>query len=321
MSENLFIPLFTAALWLMVRHGKLRDAECVCAGFLVGLGSLTRSVLVGFAPAGAIWLLATGEKRRSLYFLLGALVTIVPWSARNSLYHGRFVLIDTFSGYNFLVGNNPEATGRQYLPIEGPERSAVGGERRDDAEISSEGYRKGIEFIIEDPLRFFALGLRKTGYFFGPEGRELFWAYSKNYFGEVPRVALIPSAVAIVAAFPLLCLAAISGLLFKKNIPGRASRDWAFLLFVVAYFTAAHFVTFGESRFHLPLVPIFALFASRLKQSAADVAQDAPGRARLLLFAAFVWLLLLNTFSRLNEDWHKISAVLGPDGNAAKIDY
>lgn len=321
MSENLFIPLLAAALWLLVRRGKRRDSECACAGLLIGLGALTRSVLAGFPPLVAVWLWAGGERRRALLFLVGSLVVIAPWAARSSRYHGRFVLIDTFSGYNFFVGNNPNATGRQYLPLAEPAAPEAGMPRKDNAEISAEGYWEGMKFIAGNPLRFLELGVRKTGYFLAPEGRELFWGYSKNCFGEVTRAALIPAAIALIAAFPLLCFAAISGLLLRRDPSGRMNREWTPLVLVAAYFIAAHFLTFGESRFHLPLVPVLAIFAGRLAWRPAEGAREALGRARLLVFAVLVWLLLLNTFGRLSEDWERISAILGPGGNITDIEY
>ena len=113
MSENLFIFLLTASLLLLLGTAQRRVGSCFAAGVLLGLACLTRSVLVGFVPLTALWLMGRRERIAALVCMLGALCAITPWTARNWHYYQRFVLIDSYGGYNFLIGNNPDATGRQ----------------------------------------------------------------------------------------------------------------------------------------------------------------------------------------------------------------
>jgi 4-amino-4-deoxy-L-arabinose transferase-like glycosyltransferase len=317
MSENLFIPLFVVALWLLIRGGQYRGAECLCAGVLIGLGTLTRSVLVAFPLVAALWLQQTNGRKNALWCILGTLLIIAPWAMRNAGYHRRFVLIDTFSGYNFLVGNNPRATGRQYLPVTDAPAQPPGAALKDDADVAAEGYREGMKFIARNPACFIVLGARKTGYLYDLEIRELAWGYSKNYFGAVPLGVLIPAAIIVAASFPLLCLCALCGLLLRCPPAGDARNGWGLLLLVIAYFTAAHFITFGESRFHLPLVPLFAILAGRL----AWPAPLAPRRWRILVFIILVSLLSLNWVLRLAEDWGRVTTVFRPGGNTAEVEY
>ncbi|MDD5556093.1 MAG: glycosyltransferase family 39 protein [bacterium] len=315
MSENLFIPILAAAVLLLLA-GSRRPAACLAAGVLIGLGTLTRSVLAAFPLAAAGWLIARGERREALLCLFGALLVVAPWSCRASRHHGRFVLVDTFSGYNFLVGNNPRATGRQYLPYADAPVQRPDGAPPDDAAVSAEGYRAGLRFIARNPACFLLLGARKVGYLYGPEIRELAWGYSRGAFGPLPRRVLVPVAAATVAAFPVLCVLALAGLLLRGTPPDR-SGGRGLLLLVVAYFTAAHFLTFGESRFHLPFVPALCLLAALL------VLRPAAGgrRRRPLLFAILVLLLSLNWTLRLAEDGGRLTAALGPGGDTSEIDY
>ncbi|MEI6633857.1 MAG: glycosyltransferase family 39 protein [Chlamydiota bacterium] len=328
MSENLFIFLFTGALWLLARDRAPDPGTCAAAGALLGLACLTRSVLAGFIPLAAIWLRLRGERRGGALCLVSAFILLAPWTVRNCLYYRQFVPLDTYGGYNFLIGNNPDANGRQEPALLGK----LGGtywkewrlDRGDGAppeiivcpEGSAAGYRAGMRFIAAHPGGFLRLGIRKFGYLCGPEVRELSWGYSINFFGAVPRAALLPATAAIIAGFPILSLLALGGICFGGAGPREARGGWALLGIAALYFSAAHFLTFGESRFHLPLVPVLAVFAGRLA---------CPGlrrsTVRLAAFAAVAALLLLDWSVRTGEDWGRIQTVLGPGGNTARLDY
>jgi uncharacterized membrane protein YozB (DUF420 family) len=57
-------------------------------------------------------------------------------------------------------------------------------------------------------------------------------------------------------AYILLILAAITGFVCAPD------DHWKLLLGgFIAYFTFVHMVVFGDARFHLPLIPLFALYA------------------------------------------------------------
>ena len=328
MSENLFIFLFTGALWLLARDRAPAPGTYAAAGALLGLACLTRSVLVGFIPLVAIWLWLRGERRGGALCLVSALVVLAPWTARNCLCYRQFVPLDTYGGYNFLIGNNPDANGRQELPVLDRLGETYWKEWRLDRgdgahpeiivchEGSAAGYRAGIRFIAAHPGRFLRLGIKKLGYLYGPEIRELSWGYSMEFFGGVPRALLIPAAVAIIAGFPLLALLALGGVCFGVAGPREARGGWALLGIAALYFSAAHFLTFGESRFHLPLVPVLAVFAGRLV---------CPGTrasaVRLAAFAAVAALLILDWSVRTGEDWGRIHTVLGQGGNTVHLDY
>jgi 4-amino-4-deoxy-L-arabinose transferase-like glycosyltransferase len=325
MSENLFIFLLTASLLLLLGTSQRRVGSCFAAGVLIGLACLTRSVLVGFVPLSALWLIGRRERIAALVCMLGALCAITPWTVRNWHYYQRFVLIDSYGGYNFLIGNNPDATGRQDREIVTKLRETVWKRCRGDAHRAAVGYREGLRFIIAHPGRFLNLGITKMGYLYGPEIRELSWGYSRNFFGEVPRPLLIPAAAAVIAAFPLVAVFAIFGVCLRGVGPGGWRGAGGLLILAVFYFSVAHFLTFGESRFHLPLVPIFAVFAGSLARRDEKPVMESPheGRvaARIIVSAVLLTLLSLNWAVRLGEDWVRLGRVLGPGGNTASLNY
>jgi 4-amino-4-deoxy-L-arabinose transferase-like glycosyltransferase len=325
MSENLFIFLLAASLWLLLGTAQNRTSSCFTAGVLLGLACLTRSVLVGFIPLAALWLMGRRGRIAALLCMLGAVCTITPWTVRNGHFYRRFVLIDSYGGYNFLIGNNPEATGRQDREVVARLTETCWKTWKDDAHRAAVGYREGFRFIVTHPARFLHLGITKMGYLYGPEIRELSWGYSRNFFGEVPQPLLIPAAAAVIAAFPLIAVLAIFGLCLRGVAPPGWRGGGALLVLAVFYFSAAHFLTFGESRFHLPLVPVFAVFAGSLAQRDEKPVKEPPravwAAARIIIFAALLVLLSLNWAVRLGGDWVRLGRVLGPGGNTASLDY
>lgn len=323
MSENLFMFLFTASLLVLIKTSPpRRGLSCFAAGVLLGLACLTRSVLVGFVFVSALWLLIRRERMAALGIMLGALCAIAPWTARNWGYYHSIVPIDTYGGYNFLIGNNPDASGRQSRDVLVKLRQTVWKKYRDDAHRAAIGYKEGLNFIAANPRRFVDLGIRKMGYLYGPEIRELSWGYSRNFFGPAPRWLLVPVTAAVVAAFPILAVFALRGFCLRGVGIGGWRGGGGLLILAVLYFSAAHFITFGESRFHLPFVPALAVFAGSLFQRREAAAEDRPARiARTVIAAVLLVLLCINCSIRLGEDWARLGKVLGPGGNTAEVDY
>ena len=322
MSENLFMFLFTVSLLLVVGTERRRGLSCFAAGILLGLACLTRSVLVGFIPLSALWLAIRRERIAALCCLLGALCAIAPWTVRNWRYYHRIVPIDSYGGYNFLIGNNPDATGLQSREVVVKLRQTVWEKCRDDAHRAAIGYQERLRFIVANPGRFLDLGIRKMGYLYGPEIRELSWGYSRNFFGPVPSWLLIPVATAVIAAFPLIAVSALLGICLRGIGSGGWRGGGGLLILVVLYFSASHFITFGESRFHLPLVPALAVFAGSLARREEEATEECPACIpRIVIVAVLLVLLGLNCAIRLGEDWVRLGKALGPGGNITNLDY
>ncbi|MEJ2744196.1 MAG: hypothetical protein P8123_00670, partial [bacterium] len=330
MSENLFIFLFIASLFLLGAHysdrllktSQRRWLSCLMAGVLLGLACLTRSVLVGFIPLAALWLAIRRELMAALGVILGAICVITPWTVRNWHYYHRIVPIDSYGGYNFLIGNNPDAAGRQSREFVVKLRQTAWKKCTDDAHRAAIGYREGLGFIVENPRRFMGLGVRKMGYLYGPEVRELSWGYSRNFFGPVPRRLLVPVTTAVIAAFPLIAFFAIIGFYLHGIGIGGWRGGGGLLILAVLYLSLAHFISFGESRFHLPFVPILAIFAGSLAQRDDEEGEECRMRVpRIVIVAVLLVLLCFNCAIRLGEDWVRLGNILGPGGNTTNLDY
>jgi len=318
MSENLYVPLLLGvvlALQQIERRGGI--AWSAVAGALGALAALTRSAALMLAPAGALLMGPRGLKPRLARALIAAAMTVVliaPWTYRNIRFFGSFIPIDTNAGFNLMVGNNPRATGQLRLDIlRDLAREHLEG--KSELERHGAGVRVARDFVLGHPLQFLGLIPRKLGYLFGLEGRELLWAYSHTYFGAARPWVLRLCLIGVLAGFPLLFLSALLGFTLR---PDRV------IGLVVLYTAAVHAVSFGESRFHLPLVPLLAVLGAsgwlRIAREGWPAWRGVPGarRGAALLIgvaAAAHWILELAGY------WPRLQTLLAAGGHRAAFPY
>jgi 4-amino-4-deoxy-L-arabinose transferase-like glycosyltransferase len=249
-TEILFVTLFTAAILAAYRaweSGKNRDF--LLAGILLGLSALTRSVAFYFFPflAAAMVLGSVKPRRRTLGGLCitaaGLALVILPWTARNALVHGEFVLLDTKAGFNLYISNHP-AHNRSWMEEEFDseiQRPTVRGmtEPERDRLLRTEAFG----FIRDDPRRFLRLSTKKLYYLWSPfPGRLTDHAYRW---------------IKVLFLLPFLSLSA-AGMFLTR-------RSWRRLLPLYAvflYFSLVHLVLVGGPRFRLPADPFLILFAA-----------------------------------------------------------
>jgi 4-amino-4-deoxy-L-arabinose transferase-like glycosyltransferase len=113
MSEALFVPLVALTLWrLQVAWDGARSRDWMLAGLLLASAALTRSTILYFIPVVVLGLVLRrgfgGHTLRQVFALLGVFfLTVLPWTARNWLVHGEFLLLDSKAGTNLYQYNNP----------------------------------------------------------------------------------------------------------------------------------------------------------------------------------------------------------------------
>ncbi len=114
----LFILQLYAFLWLALRleeraHTDRGWVALVClAGAVLGLGTLTRPVLLIVGAGIALWILHRHPRRGTVLRLavvaLAAALPLGAWALRNEIALGHPVLVATNGGSNFWQGNNAE---------------------------------------------------------------------------------------------------------------------------------------------------------------------------------------------------------------------
>ena len=315
-TENpFFLLLLTSFLFLLLSIKEPTTFHFLLSGFFLGLTALTRSVILPFALA-AFCLLFFLHRKRALLSVLSFLLVITPWIVRNSLLHHKLTGIETSMGYNLYLGYHPKGNGSFVF---GPSLDLL--TILDDAERDRIGTQKAIEFIKAQPDRFIPLAFNRLGFFFGLEKRVLMYFYSNNIIGYIPRPLLLTIAAILLLPFVFISISAALGLSFLRRKPEHILLVLLFLGYILP-----HVFILSEDRFHLALVPYFAILAAQvwvngLAPLVVRWNESQMGKFLVLFAVVTVIMLIMNWNFELLRDADKIAQVLGPNGNQSYFPY
>lgn len=315
-TENPFFVLLLASfLFLLFSIEKPTFAPLLCSGFFLALTALTRSVILPFALA-AFGLLFYLHGKRAWLTVVSFTLVVTPWVVRNSLLHHKLTGIETSMGYNLYLGYHPEGNGSFYF---GPSLDLL--PILDDAERDRVGTEKALEFIQAQPERFIPLAVNRLGFFFGMEKRVLMYFYSNNILGFVPLPLLLTIAFLLLTPFLLIAPSAALGLTLLRWKP-----EHLLLVLLFALYITPHIFILAEDRFHLALVPYFAILAAQFWGNGLSAVsmrwrESQLGRVLVVFAVVSVCLLVLNWGLELQHDWDKIVQLLGPTGNTSYFNY
>ena len=322
-TENLFFLLLLGASSALLalsrqpsqsndvgRSQRLESALAVLAGVLLGMSALTRSVVLPFALLALFWIwLDLRRPRATVLAALALACTLVPWITRNSLLSDRLTGIETSMGYNLYLGYHPESTGTFTF---GPSLDLLS--ILDDRLREQVGTEEAVEFIRENPGRFPYLALRRLGHFFDLEWRAFMYFYDNGFLGALspPVLLLILNLLALPFAF-----VACSAVFGAASMP-RSAQTTLVMLLVVAYLLP-HVFILSEERFHLALIPFFAILAATAWAKPVDDLNAR--RMSLWLAAAGVALLILNWSAQIARTLPTLVQLIGAGGNRLYLPY
>ncbi len=311
-TENLFFLLVLAAVLAFLRAAEKPTAfNFLLSGFLLGLAALTRSIILAFGLLAILWIWFILKNRRgAILSLVALLVTITPWIIRNSLLAHKLTSIETSLGYNLYVGYSPQSTGTFTFGPSLDLMSILDDKTRDEV-----GTQKAIQFIEQDPARFPILAANRLGYFFDVEWRAFTYFYVNDFLGYIPPPLLI--LILVILGLPFVAVASSSAF-GAARLPWHPQTILLALLFIG--YLLPHVFILSEERFHLALIPFFAIVAANFWVNGFAAFKSRP---RILLWVALVvaLLLVLNWSLEIYHDWPVISQMLGPNGNQLYLPY
>jgi 4-amino-4-deoxy-L-arabinose transferase-like glycosyltransferase len=318
-TEGLFTLLLVGAL---VAARRTEAGRTVAAGVFTALAALTRSMGIALVPAIVAGNMLQGWRERrwrrpavaSALVVLAFVLTLVPWFRHTSRVSGGLML-DSASPYNVLVGNNPRATGQLEADDFGRITQTYLVGSVNEAEQNRRAMAHSWAWIKSNPRAWLRLVPVKVGNLYGLEGREHAWVYSVGYFGERSPTTAWVWGVLLLASFPLLATAATVGLLRPGLTDQSTGTQVAALLALVALL---HIISFGESRFHLPLVPVLAVLAVR------GVTTASTNRLTPVRSVACVVVLLALTVGWANQApvlLDRLLRLTAPDGWHSALPY
>lgn len=275
LTEVQFTALLCATCYSLVL--ALRRESFAWLGFsgvLLGLAALTRSVLWPFPVIlGAFLLLAWPRPARGRLLAVGVLVgafsiTLAPWANRNIRLEQTFMTVDSMGGRNFMMGNyeyTPLFRAWDAIGIEGSRSWYQVLAKSDPTSVGvtqgqkdKRALRQGLAFVLEHPWLTLKRDTVKFFNFWGLE-RELIAGAAQGHFGTLTRPALAALTLVIFGSYTA---ALISGIFGAVMVPPTDRRLLWLLLLIIGFICGMHTLTFGHSRYHLPVMPLVLLYSS-----------------------------------------------------------
>jgi 4-amino-4-deoxy-L-arabinose transferase-like glycosyltransferase len=275
---TLLLALFVWTVHRGVRGGGI--GWLVLAGAVLGLGALTRSVLWLFPPILALYLLWAWRGRpggprpefpkRVAAALVPAIVfaaAITPWTIRNTRLQKTFTTIDSMSGRNVMMGNyeyTPMFRAWDAISIKGKEAwFRVLAERYPEYDNLTQGQadklamKEAVRFVRAHPGLTFRRDVVKFFAFWQLE-RELIAGVVNENFGRFPTWAVLALAALVFGSY-VFCL--VTGIFGFAVSPPADRRTDVLIFLMTAFICGLHVLSFGHSRYHLPLMPLVGVYA------------------------------------------------------------
>lgn len=266
---------YTARIWIETTHtflvtvsifsllllaGHSTPLRSVASGMLLGLASLTKSILLPFSfVAGAVLLLGKGKDAlpAAATMIITCLLLVLPWTVRNYMESGYFVPVHTSLGLNRVQGDAIGMTWSR-IPFSTLALWQVG-KARIDSILEGTGATpidpRGDRILAASSLR---LSMGDPGFALKRTAVNLL---TFCYMSESRAKSIFLACI----QFPLFLCALVGAYRLWKRAP--LSRIGTVLLI---YFFVVHAFVVGWARYSVPIVPLalvlaFGIFPFRLR--------------------------------------------------------
>jgi 4-amino-4-deoxy-L-arabinose transferase-like glycosyltransferase len=213
-------------------------------GLILSITILFRMAVIFFVPFLIGWVVIEQPRNRKLAIIPFILIilAILPFTIRNYRLWNRFLLLEAQFGHVFWNGNHPGHQGdfHPYRVFSIPSEILSS---NNDAEITNQLLRLGIQNVINDPKNFFLLTLTRLREFFK------FWPTSdSNSTANLLRVF----------SFGIMWPFSLAGLLISRS---QWRRLFPLLLFMPIH-TGVYAISWTMIRYRIPLDAVLIPFAA-----------------------------------------------------------
>jgi tetratricopeptide (TPR) repeat protein len=279
-SFLVFFDLLLILFLLQAKENPKLSRWFIC-GIILGFSAITRPNILFFIPFVWLWIFLVFKKERpfkkifaySASFLLGSVLIISPITLRNLLAGEDLVLIASQGGINFYIGNNKNSDGMsaifykedwQYRDFQQMAEKEAGRSLK-PSEISNFYYRKGIDFLLENPSPGLKLWVKKLYVFWNKfeisnnQDTYFFRRYSS-------LIRILPLGFWIIGPLGLvgMILSLLTVSRFQKSDSGKIERRKKKIvlpiLFVFSYMITV-VMFFVTDRFRIPVIPFLIIFS------------------------------------------------------------
>jgi tetratricopeptide (TPR) repeat protein len=275
-SLIVFLDLVLIGLLILTAE-KPRALNWFFCGIVLGLSGIARPNILIFVPFVLIWMFFQFRDKlptravliRWMILCFAVLLVILPVTLRNYLVSKDFILVAWQGGYNFYLGNNPNASGCSATAPEidktwwGGYKDGIRlaeeetGMKLRPSQISDFWFSKGFGFIFSQPSSWLKLLARKTLYFWkGYEISNNQNIYLYKDFSSLLDVLL--GKFIVYFPFGLLGPLSILGLLICL----KDFRRYLLLYLFILSYSASVIVFFVCARYRMPVIPFLIMFGS-----------------------------------------------------------
>jgi hypothetical protein len=229
----------------------------------------------------------------SALVLAGFAVAVTPWAVRNTRLQGVTTIVDTMGGINIWMGNYDHTPDDRMWAAVGlganmdlsmALRAAFPSQRLTEGQKDKWAQKDALRYIMANPATTLRRAVIKFSDFWGLE-REFAAGIKAGYYSP-PAWLGVPASLIIAVACAVVALLFAAGLWL-------APPEWRvhlMLLLPVMAIMGVHTIAFGHSRYHVPLVPIMALYGVALLRRArkSDLRNQRPAVVAALLSMALL---------------------------------
>ena len=246
-------------------------------GIATGSVILLRQLFLVFLPFLFLWLIWSRIRRhqelqrgRVMRLLAGLIISaivvallIAPFTVYNYQRFNRFVLLNTNAGYALFWSNHPIHE-RWFIPLFTPDmpsyQDLIPAELRhlNEADLESALMSQGIEFVVQDPVRFVQLSISRIPAYF------IFWPLKES--GILSNIVRVGS---FGLSLPFMVLGIVLWIMGMRKLRTH-DEDWkrviapgVLLLLFVFIYTGIHLVSWAGIRYRLPVDAVGLIFAAK----------------------------------------------------------
>ena len=243
-------------------------------GLTLGAAILLRQLFLLVAPFVFLWVLWASRGRQFFPLVVSGVVIValvIPFTIFNYQRFQRFVLLNTNAGYALFWSNHP-IYGTRFEPIlsreKGLYQDLIPQEllSLDEAALDQALLRRGIQFILDDPVRYILLSLSRIPPYF------MFWPAASS--GSVSNLSRVTSFGLFL---PFMIYGLYRSVVDRKKI---GSFQPVILLYVfMGVYTLIHILTWTLIRYRLPVDAVLVIFAGL---ALVDLANRVPALRKLV---------------------------------------
>ncbi|BAJ64061.1 ArnT family glycosyltransferase [Anaerolinea thermophila] len=267
MTEPFYITAILGVLALTIqltqsaKTSLQQTRTAILLGLVYGIAVLLRQLFLLFLPFLILWIFIKNQQEKiGLQWWHGVislgviLVMILPFTLYNYQRFGEFVLLNTNSGYAFYWANHPYY-GTKFIPILSEEEylNLLPEEllSLNEAALDKALLSRGIQFVLDDPVRYGMLSLSRI----------------PPYFDFLPRsesgwISNITRVFSFGVFFPFMLVGLFLAIKDTfKTIPTFFSSPPALLILFSIVYIGIHVLTWTLVRYRLPVDAVWLIFA------------------------------------------------------------